>query len=120
MEAGNWPPRFTMTPEAAARLVLMNYQQEQNEEKTVLAITMLMNEAFNKGKEAATTDAKQSALPNGTRVTLGCHIVSHSRKDWTVTAQPLDGASLYEITHASGRKLRVFEEDIQRAESRHA
>jgi hypothetical protein len=49
----DWPPRFTMTPEAAIRVVLMNYQQEKNEAKTVLAMLALVNNAYEQGKRSA-------------------------------------------------------------------
>jgi len=49
----NWPPRFTMTAEGAARMILLNYEAERNEAKTVLAITCLVNEAYQQGLRAA-------------------------------------------------------------------
>jgi hypothetical protein len=42
-----------MTPEAAIRVVLSQYQQEKNEAKTVLAMLALVNNAYEQGKRAA-------------------------------------------------------------------
>lgn len=58
-----WPPRFTMTPEAAIRLIMLNYQQEQNEAKTVLAFLRLVNEAYEKGAEAASAHNTAAGEP---------------------------------------------------------
>jgi hypothetical protein len=53
---------MTLTADGAAKLIMLNFSQEQNEAKTVLAITGLVNEAYAKGiavgraeKEAAVT-----------------------------------------------------------------
>lgn len=45
----DWPPRFTLTADGAAKLIMLNFAQEQDEAKTVLAITRLVNEAYEKG-----------------------------------------------------------------------
>lgn len=45
----DWPPRFTLTADGAAKLIMLNFSQEKDEAKTVLAITRLVNEAYEKG-----------------------------------------------------------------------
>lgn len=52
----NWPPRFTMTPEAAIRLIMFNFTQEKNEAKTELALLTLINEVYEQGKRDASRE----------------------------------------------------------------
>ena len=52
-ERENWPPRFTMTAEGAIRLIMLNYEAEQNREKTELALLRLVNEAYEQGMRVA-------------------------------------------------------------------
>lgn len=52
--AENWPPKFTMTPEAAISLIMQNYEQEQNRVKTELLLLRIVNEAYEAGIQQGT------------------------------------------------------------------
>lgn len=54
------PPRLTITPEAAIRVILMNHEAEKDEAKTVLMLLRLVNEAYAEGQRAVLerTDAR--------------------------------------------------------------
>lgn len=58
MADDNWPPRFTMTPEAAIRLIMHNFTQEKNEAKTELALLALINAAYEQGKRDASREGE--------------------------------------------------------------
>jgi hypothetical protein len=53
--AEDWPPRLTITPEGAIRLILANYDVEHNLGKTELAILELMRQSYDAGKRSAPT-----------------------------------------------------------------
>lgn len=60
----DWPPRFTLTADGAAKLIMLNFSQEQNEAKTILAITRLVNEAYVKGIEVGRAEKETSPAPH--------------------------------------------------------
>lgn len=47
---------FTLTAEGAVRLILLNYEAEQNLPKTELLLIRLVNEAYNQGKAAGSSE----------------------------------------------------------------
>jgi hypothetical protein len=55
-----WPPRLTITPEAAIRVILLSYETEKDQEKTVMALLRLVNEAYLQGQRA--TSGEGTAL----------------------------------------------------------
>jgi hypothetical protein len=60
----DWPPRFTLTAEGAVRLIVLNFTQERDEEKTVLAITRLVNEAYEQGIKAGSSTQETLEIPD--------------------------------------------------------
>lgn len=49
-QAPDWPPRFTITPEGAIRLILAHYDADGNVGKAELAILELMRQSYEAGK----------------------------------------------------------------------
>lgn len=50
VKPADWPPRFTMTPEGAIRLILARYDADGNVGKAELAILELMRQSYEAGK----------------------------------------------------------------------